>query len=175
MTGAPLSREAVSALRAMLASEDPYSAITVVGDCQAHELANSLVELLQHPDTMARWNATSVLFSRLKKVEYVSECLRVSEADEDSIVKCAALAGLGEIAPSVEDPGERTQIGRRLLEVLEDGEELREVRGAAYEGVLAALEVPPLERPPASRLMDIERDVDGEAVEASRKRYLGTS
>jgi len=170
-----LSTKAVSALRAMVTSDDPYSAITLVGDCRVHELASRLVELLQHGDPMVRWNATSVLFSRLKMSEYASECLRVSEEDDDSIVKCAALAGLGEIAPTVGKPEVRAQIGHRLLEVLESDGELVEVRGAAYEGILAAIEVPPLQRPPANKLTDMDTDVDGDAVEIFRKRYAGAS
>lgn len=166
-----LSGQALDELRERLRAADPYPAITVAGDCLAESLAPEMISLLDVEDPMVRWNATATVFTRLRCVEYVEHCLRLARSEPDTMVRGAALTGLGETLPRVKNLDTRRRIGSYLLQVLNDDGELLEMRGAAYEGILAAIEVHPAKRPPASRLVDLDRDLDISSLAQFRRQY----
>jgi hypothetical protein len=82
------------------------------------------------------------------------------------------LAGLGDLIPLV-SPDLQRLLGATLLQVLSDDAELMEMRGAAYESILAALGVAPQNRPSAAKQIDLDTDVDKEQVGRFR-RLLGS-
>jgi hypothetical protein len=58
-----------------------------------------------------------------------------------------------------------------LLRVVEDEAEYAEFRGAAYEAMLAALDVPIAERPSAAKLIDVETELSAERIEQFRRLF----
>ena len=60
---------------------------------------------------------------------------------------------------------------RHLLDVLADLSAFPELRRSAYEGLLAAMDVLPLDRPPVGRLLDLSREIDPEMVSEFKQRY----
>jgi HEAT repeat protein len=162
----------LEALAEHLQGEDPYRAITVAGDCGARQLADLLAGCLAHADEMVRWNAVGVLFTRWHDARFAADCYRLAISDPDGLVRMIALSGLGELLPHVADASLRRQMAGLLVEVFEDDQQLLVDRGTAYAAILAAIGVPPLERPPASRMIDLQRDVDPARVADFRKRYL---
>jgi len=167
-----LSNEALSELRRYLRSADPYTAITVTADCAATDLSDDLLACLESSDQMVRWNAAAALFTRFRSTEYVEACKGMAVGDQSSMVRAVALCGIGEVLPYIKSRGESGQLAALLLETFLQEKELPEVRAAAYEGMLAAQQVPPLERPPASRQLDMDRDVDSRIVNAFRAKWL---
>jgi hypothetical protein len=157
----------IQALRTWLTSRDPFSAITVVGDLRVAELADDVARCLDAEDPMVRWNAVSVLTTWLRSSPHAERVLQhtTAETEPDEMVRGAGLAGLGAVLRTVPAPLAR-RIGTHLLEVLEDASELIELRGAAYEGILTALDVPPNERPSAAKLIDLDADVSTDVMTA---------
>jgi len=167
-----VSGETLARLRDYLrTSPDPYDAITAAGDGAAFMLVPDLVGFLDHDDPMVRWNAASVLFNRFRVLELAQRCLKMVEEEEDEIARGAAITGLGEILPLVENLGLRSRMATALLSILENTNELTVMRGDAHAGMEIALNIPRNERVPASRLIDLERDVKPEVVAAFRKKF----
>lgn len=156
-------------LRDLLNGEDPYQAITVVGDWGLSEFGVTVAACLESDDPMVRWNAVSVLTTRLKMPDFAERVLSHADSEEDELVRAAALSGVGSIWGRVESERLKAVMGGLLLEVLEDENELPEMRGAAYEGLLSALGVAPERRPSAAEVFDFESDVNEEEIERFRE------
>ena len=124
---------------------------------------------------MVRWIAVSALLSRFKLAEYAKLGLVHAQHDPDEVVKGAAISGLGEVLPSVIDKSLSKDIASFLVKMYENGdnEEYIDYREDAYEGILAAMNISPLERPPANRPLDADLDVDTNMLIAFKRRYLG--
>jgi len=167
-----LTESAVKELRHLLRGSDPYSAITLVGDAKERRLAGDVAALLQAGDSMVRWNAANVLFTRLKDPTYFDQCLAMAQQDARLHVRAVALCGLGEVLPSLEISALRKRAASTLVKTLESVDEELGLREAAYEGILAGLGVPPPKRPPASRHLDLTEDVDPEMVRRFKGQYL---
>lgn len=171
-----ISGQAIVSLRRQLrAAGDPYRAISVAGDCGAFPLSADIAVYLKHTDPMVRWNAASVLFNRFRIVALAAYCLEMAETEVDEVARGAAITGVGELLPLVDEPALRLRMATSLLRIFEQSTELTEMRGAAYEGIEAAMGIPPTRRVPASRLIDLERDVDRQLVAAYRQQFVGTS
>jgi len=167
-----LSGRSLDGLRAYLRGDDPYEAITFVGHAKARHLAQEVAGCLRSEDSMVRWNAVTVLTSRLHGIDYAEAICALARNDDDEVVRAAAVAGLGEILPLLAKPMSTTVAGM-LLRVFHDEAELIEMRGAAYEGMLAALRIPPQHRPSAARLIDVAKDVEPQLVERFEQEMLG--
>lgn len=167
-----VSKEAIEVLRSHLRGSDPYDAITVAADCGVFDVSEELVECLKSHNPMVRWNATAALFTRLRNPYYAHRCQEIANSETDEMVRSVALCGLGEILNSVSDRSLQRQMSLTLIRVFEDDSELLELRGAAYEGVLAALDIPAAKRPPADRLISLPSDVDAGIVRRFRDKFL---
>lgn len=167
-----LSKKAIEFLKSELQGPDPYPVITVVSDCGVFEASEELSKCLESDDRMVRWNATAALFTRLRNPYYAQECYDLATRDPDVLVRVVALCGVGEILRSVSDKSLQQRMAGTLIRAFEDDSELLEIRGAAYEGILAALDIPPEERPAADALINLETDVDWNRVEIFRGEFL---
>ncbi len=175
-----LSGRAMLALKRLLReSHDPYSSITLAGDTAAFQLAHEIVPHISSRDPMVRWNAVGVLFTRFRDVRYASLCLELLEQESDHLVLAIALAGAGELLPLLEDWGLRTLLAQKLDSVFKGRDSLsqvpdcvrHELRDDAYRGIEAAVGLPPLERAPAHRRLDLDVDVKREVLAAFRQAY----
>ncbi len=163
-----ISRRSIGILKELIRGDDPYSAITVAGDCAAFDASPEIGLCLDSEDSMVRWNAAGVLFTRFRQPDLGDRCLELAKSDPDTLVRAIALCGIGEILHKVTNFQLRAQMATTLLQSLNDASELPEFRGAAYEGILAAMDVLPLDRPSASRLFDPDKDLDEEIVQDFR-------
>lgn len=166
-----LSRQAVIELQSLLLSDDPYGAITVAADTGCFEVSPQIAQCLTSSDPMVRWNAAATLFTRFRANQYATQCLELVEKEPDEIVKSVALVGLGELLPSVDDHDFQNGAAAVLLRVFNDQSEYPEVRCSAYEGILAAIGISPLERPPAGKLLDLVKEVDWKMIEKFVTRF----
>ncbi len=167
-----LTEHQKTALRvALRGPANPFTAITTAADCGAAVLAGDILPHLTHADPMVRWNAAGVLFTRFRIAAFAAKCLQMVDTEPDEEVRAIAICGLGELLPRVENVVLRNEMANRLCAILSDKNELTEMRGAAYEGIQAAMATPPLERLPATRLINLERDVDARVVAAFREKF----
>ena len=166
-----LSPRAISALRLALTSTNPYEAISVAADTWCIELSMEIAQCLSSTDTMTRWNAAATLFTRFKSKEHSDLCMFSANNEHDELVRVVALVGLGEILPLMENLEIQNSIASYLYKVFSDESLYPELRGAAYEGMLAAICVPVQDRPPANRLIAIAGDVDEELVDKFCGRF----
>ena len=166
-----LSRRAVFELQSLLLSDDAYCAITVAADTGCSEVAPQVVQCLSSADPMIRWNAAATLFTRFRANQYAAQCLDLVEKEQDEIVRSVALVGLGELLPSMEDRDSQRRGASDLLTVFRNDSEYPEVRSAAYEGILAAVGIPPFDRPPAGKLLDLVEGIDWRIVEEFVSRF----
>src|ERR1700677_673862 len=132
-TNKRLSGKAMLALKAMLHGDDPYAAITLVGDTAAFQLAPEIASHLKSTDVMVRWNAAAVLFGRFRDVRYGSQCLELLKNETDTMVRGVGLSGAGEILPLLEDPPLQQELALILLHTFESESEYPEMRTASYE------------------------------------------
>jgi len=154
---------AVDTLRELLRSSDPYAAITMVGDFKLADLAGCVGQCLTSDDPMIRWNAICVLTTRLRIAEYAEPILAQARSEEDEVVRGAALVGVGALMPLLDGELKR-RIGETLVSVLTDSADLPEMRSAAYEGILSALDVPIRNRPSAAEVLNFDHDVSDEVL-----------
>lgn len=167
-----LSRQAVGELRKLLASDNPYDAITAACDTGTCELSSAIAANLNSADDMVRWNAAASLFTRFRDKKYVRECINLATKDNDTNVRSIALVGLGELLPFIDEEDLRRLVSSILLSVLMDELTYAELRSSAYEGILAAMDVLPSERPSPSRLLNMSRDIDRSLVESFKNQYM---
>lgn len=120
---------------------------------------------------MVRWNAAAALFTRFRNKTYAVQCIELAENDEDTNVQSVALVGLGELLPFLDDNNRATEASKILLATFIDESKYLELRCSAYEGILAAMDVLPLDRPPATKMLDLSHDVDHALVERFKQRY----
>ena len=167
-----LSPRAMRELTNLIASDDPFAAITVAADIGCVEVAGIIAKGLSSTDAMVRWNAAATLFTRFRAQRYINECLELAKNELDEVVRSVSLVGLGEFLPLTSDKSYRHAAARELLRVLDDQSEYPEIRCAAYEGILAGLGIAPSVRPPAGKLLDLLTDVDREKVQAFSQRFM---
>jgi hypothetical protein len=176
-----LSGRAMLSLKAMLReAQDPYSAITLAGDTAAFQLAHEIATHLKSADPMVRWNATGVLFTRLRDVRSATLCLELLATEEDSMVLGIALRGAGELSPLIDDRELQGRLVLKLWRVFRgDESELPQVpphvrewmREEAYRGIEAAVGIPPLDRAPANVELDMAKDVRGDVLADFHRTY----
>lgn len=167
-----LSGKAMLALKGLLReSDDPFDMITLAGDTAAFQLSHEIVPYLNSEDTMVRWNAAGVLFCRFRDVRFAHNCLDLLEHESDTMVRGIVLCGAGELLPLLEDTFLQKELARKLRRVFEDHDEFPEMRDSAYNGIEAAVGIPPLERAPANRLLDLATDAKPEVVAAFCHMY----
>jgi|YelNatPaOPRAMG01_1025707.scaffolds.fasta_scaffold223902_2 HEAT repeat protein len=167
-----LSQRSIHALREALHSANPYEAITVATDCGERELIPDILPCLDSPDPMVRWNAIASLYTRFRVPERLDTLLRLATEDEDTgVVRAIAITGIGETLPKVKDPHMRRKMAELLMSTFENSSLYEELRAAAYEGILAAVDVLPLDRPPANKPLDFSK-IDKKKLEEFREQYL---
>ena len=167
-----LSKSSIEKLKQLILSDDPYSAITVATDCGTFALAPVIAQATNSEDSMVRWNAIGALLTRFRLPEYADLGFEFALTEPDEMVRNIALVGLGEVLPDVKDNSLANAIAHYLIKVFQNEEEDILARGAAYDGILAALDVLPTSRPPANRPLDLIKDVDNEKIADFKKRYL---
>lgn len=167
-----LSRRSIQLLSDRLLSDDPYEAITVSTDCAAFELVPKIAKSLDSPDPMVRWNAVASLHTRFRVPDCIEKTLKMASEDEDTMVRAIALHGVGEMLPIIRDQSLRRKMASLLITTLDDAKLFNELRAAAYEGILAAMDVLPLDRPPATKPLNLERDVESTLVQQFKNCYL---
>ena len=161
-----ISGKAMLSLRSLLReSDDPYAAITLAGDVAAFQLAEEIATHLSSEDSMVRWNAAGVLFTRFRDVRFSRLCVELLDKETNTVVRGILMAGAGELLPLIEDRLLQRQLASRLLHTLEAEDEFPEMRGSAYLGVEAAVGIPPTDRSPANRRLDPNGDFKAQVVE----------
>jgi hypothetical protein len=166
-----LSRRAVGELRQMLLSNDPYEAISLTADLGCIELSAEIGNNLTSTDSMVRWIAAATLFTRFRKIDYIAQCFEMAKDESDEMVRSIALVGLGELLVFENRPLQKRQYARLLLDTLLDENQYPPFRSAAYEGILAAMDVSPADRFPATKLPDFSKDISLTILEAFKNRY----
>lgn len=169
-----LSNSTLSNLRECILNEDPYSAISIAADCRAISLAPEIAKALESNEIMVRGIAISTLLSRFKLDQYAVLGLHHAQNDSDEMVKGAAISGLGEILPIIADKSISKNIASLLVNYFENepDDQYIDYREDAYEGILAAMNISPLERPPANKALNFNTDIDTNLIKAFRKKYL---
>ncbi len=169
-----LSNITLSKLRNLILSDKKYSAISIAADCRAISLAPEIAKALKSDEVMVRWIAISTLLSRFRLGEYAKLGLEHAQNDSDEMVKGAAIAGLGEILPIITNRFQRKEIAKLLINLFESesDDQYIDYREDAYEGILAAMNISPLERPPANKSLDFDTDVDINIIMAFKQQYL---
>ena len=167
-----ISGKAMLSLRALLReSNDPYAAITLAGDVGAFQLADDIAPHIDSADSMVRWNAAGVLFTRFRDVRLSRLCLELLDRESDTLVRGIALMGAGELLPLLEDQELRQGLATKLLQVLDAEDEFPEMRGSAYLGIEAAVGLPPADRSPADRMLDPAKDFRQVVLDDFRRMY----
>lgn len=167
-----ISHRSVLELKTILESDDPYSAITLAVDTGTIRLADSIAKCLSSDDEMVRWNAAAGLFTRFRIADYAIQCLEMAMTDSSELVKNVCLVGSGELLPLVDDSSIRVRLASILDDAFTDETVDPERRTAAYEGMLAALDVLPVDRPDATKVLEIPEDTDPEIVKDFRTSFL---
>jgi hypothetical protein len=167
-----ISQRSIKKLRDALLSDDPFEAITVATDCCILELTPEIARCLDSSDEMIRWNAAGSIYTRFRLPRNIDKGIKLASSDESTMVRAIALCGLGEVLPIISDKALRQKIASLLLSTFQNQELFPELRNAAYDGILAAMDVLPLDRPPAGKLLNIETDVDHRTVEDFKNLYL---
>lgn len=148
-----------------------FEAISLVADCALREAAAEVMALaILHSDAMVRWNAVGTLLTRLRDPMFASLALDRWRTDPAANVREIALVGMGEILPFVADPLLWRTLGGELWTAFHDNPD--DMRLAAYDGILAALDVLPLDRPDPSLSAD-QVDYDAVALRRFSREYLG--
>ncbi len=167
-----ISGSAMVSLRRLLReSADPYGAITLAGDVAAFQMADDIAPHLASTDSMVRWNAVGVLFTRFRDVRLSRLCCELLDAETDTMVRGIALMGAGELLPIIEDQDLRQRLASRLLQTLDAVDELPELRDSAYLGIEAAIGLAPAERSPAHRMLDPETEYRNVVLDDFRRTY----
>lgn len=167
-----LSRRATERLRELTLGCDAYSAITVAADCGAFAVSPEIASALNANDEMVRWNAVAALFTRFRNFEYGHICLQLAKEDPSMMVRSMALCGLGEILFDVNNPRLRKDMASLLLETFNNKDEEQSLREAAYEGILAAMDVLPLDRPSLAARLEFPRDADQQIIFKFTEQYI---
>lgn len=171
-TNGRLSLRSIDRLRDLIRGQNPYSAITLAADCGVVAVSEEIANAVRSSEKMVRWNAVAALFTRFRNAEYGHLCLQAAKEDTDTMVRSIALCGLGEILPYVTDAQMRAEMAHVLHETLHDANQFGELRESAYEGILAAIDVLPTERPPATKRLKFPEDIDPESIAKFSKQYL---
>ncbi len=166
-----LSNRSVARLRDGLREADPFEAITVATDCAVFELAPEIAHCLDSTDPMVRWNAVGALFTRFRVPIRLEQLIGMAESDPDSMVRAIALCGVGEMLPKAPDEATSRRMATLLISTLENDDLFEEYRTSAYRGILAAMDVMPLDRPPAHKPLGLAK-IDKNMVERFKTQYL---
>lgn len=169
-----LSDLSLSKLKQLILGNNSYSAISTAADCNAVSLAPAIAKSLKSEKIMDRWIAISVLLGRFRLKEYAREGLHHAKYDSDRMVKGAAIAGLGEILSIIEEKSLSKDIAILQIDIFENepDNEFIDYREDAYEGILAGMDISPLERPPANTKLNLDNDVDWNVVNSFKQKYL---
>ncbi|AGY60032.1 hypothetical protein [Gloeobacter kilaueensis] len=166
-----ISRASTAFLKLLIAGPDPFTAITVATDCAAFSTAPVIATTLDSTDVMVRWNAVGALLTRFRFAEYARAGLELAINDPDMMVRGIALVGLGEVLPDVIEPDLRYEMAKTLYETVMNAEEEPHMRMNAYFGILSAMDILPLDRPPASRVLPFEK-MDHATINNFRALFL---
>jgi len=169
-----LSNSSLLKLRDAICNENKYSAISLAADCKASSLASEIAMALESDEEMVRWIAISTLLSRFKLKQYAQIGLHHAQYDTDEMVKGIAISGLGEILPLISNKSLSREISIFLINTFEKKptDEYIDYREDAYEAILAAMSISPLERPSANKHLDLDTDVDHNIVQSFKKLYF---
>jgi hypothetical protein len=153
-------------------SENPYSAIILATDYGISSLATEIASTVDNTDPMVRWSSIAALLTHFKLTEYAGIGLNHAEQDSDAMVRGISLVGIGEVINNVSDKTIRKKIAELLLRYVENIDNTLGIdfRNDAYDGILAAMGVSPIDRPPIdSEFSDV---YDEEVLSAFKLRYL---
>src|SRR5262249_2586182 len=95
-------------------------------------------------------------------------------SDPSSMVRSVALVGLGELLPFVTDRRLRKRAVDLLLAVLADASAFPELRSSAYEGILAAIDILPGDRPAPGKIQSFPDELDPQHLARFLEQYQGT-
>jgi len=166
-----LSQRSIRELREALHSADPYDAITVATDCGERELVPDILLCLDSPDPMVRWNAIASIYTRFRVPERLDTLIRLATEEDSIMVRAVAIESIGQTLPKVKDPHLRRKMAELLMSTFENDEEQWD---SAYLGILAAVDVLPLDMPPANKPLD-RNQIDPTKLKEFREQYLAGS
>jgi hypothetical protein len=158
-----LSRRSIVDLRTLILDGDSYTAISTAADCGVFEAEEEIARSLDSEDPMVRWIAAATLFTRFRLSAFAGRCLEFAREDPDSMVRNISLSGLGELLPYVKDLSLKRSMAQFLLEVLNKSDDKVD-QAAAYNGILAAMDVLPADRPSPKALFEGKQPFDPKLV-----------
>lgn len=142
---------------------DPHlilEALYTVPKVQQPGLVDVIAPLLDHSDPYIREEAIRILVTRWKLERYLNRAAEMLVSDEAPDVRGAAAYALAAAAIDAT----RAEHTRLLLDTLRNTDEVPNVRGAAYDGLLILYRNPAF--PTKKRDFDPDLDVDWQWVES---------
>lgn len=156
---------------------DKPIAISLACSSAQYDLAPVIAEQLNDLNPKVREVAISELLGRFRLAQYAENGLYLALTDPDEGVRVLALANLGEVLYNISDKNLQRQVASLLIETLETRKyrsctaNWREI-SAAYDSILAAIDILPLARPSPMKKLDFESDINLELVERFKEQYL---
>lgn len=152
---------------------DIATAIELATDLCLFELIEVIASRFRDPNELVRWNALESVLTRFRQPRDVEEVLRIAQNDPSAMVRGVALSGLGEVFGRIGDRAIRRRIVELLVRVVTGAGFASAMRAEAYNGVLAANDVLPLDRVGAEREFDPESDIDESMIRKLQGTVLG--
>ena len=146
---------------------DPGGAIVMATDIGLKELGSNIARQLDSEDDYINEISIGCLLGGLRLAEYAEKGLQMAQEAPYENVRDLALFSLGEVLDQVKDKDLKYKIANYIYHVLA-GDILEFYKGAAYNSVLTAMEIPILERP---RVRDLAENIDANLVAEFKKKY----
>lgn len=146
----------------------PHKAIMLITDAEIKELIPLIGKYLDHEDDFVREVAVGCVLGRLGLVEYAEKGFKMALKDPYDNVRDLAIFNIGEVLNKIEDKNLQRKIADYLYRKLFSLKQRKSFKGAAYQSILTAMEVPIPEQP---GVRDLENEIDFDLVEEFKKKY----
>lgn len=151
---------------------EPQESISMATDMGLKQLGRYIAKHLDHKDEYVREFVIGCVIGRLQLLDYVGKAFKMAKDDPYENVRDLAIFNIGEILPQLDNKDLQREIAQYLYQLIIDpnkyGNDL--FKHSAYNSILAALGVHPLDRPSVPRF-DINQDIDLKMVEKFKKEY----
>lgn len=149
---------------------NPLEAMSIAADIGLVHLAPNIARQLNHASEWNRERAVGCLLGRLELPEFAAQGLKMAREDKSSSVRSLATFNIGEVLNKITDHTLQNQVAKYLYDTLSGGKKtgLPVRKGSAYYSILAALDVPVLDRP---EVWELDESIDPEIVEKFRKKF----
>jgi hypothetical protein len=147
---------------------DPAIAIEMIADMGLKEFAPVVAKQLDNEDNYIREITIACLLGRLQLPEYAEIGLEIAQTDPEDNVRDLATFSIGAVLNLIIDETLQVKIASFLYHMVLDSSQSVLDKGGAYNSILAAMEVPILER---LLVRDLGKNIDLDLIEQFRQKY----